>query len=267
MLSDQAFLRYSRQIMLPEVGEQGQVNLTQANVLIVGAGGLGSAAALYLAGAGVGQLVIADDDHLEASNLPRQVLYRETDVGLPKAEQAAAQLRALNPLVRVRAVNARLAAERLAMEVAQADVVLDCSDNLATRHAVNRACYATHTPLISGAAIQWQGQLMAFDFRHGHGPCYHCVFPLADQAQDTPQNCSTGGIIGPVVGNIGTLQALETLKLLTGAGEGSFSRLQHFDGLTLHWQSFHFTQDTSCPVCGPSVSKESNVDVDNYVKG
>ncbi|GHA43129.1 ThiF family adenylyltransferase [Photobacterium aphoticum] len=257
MISDQAFLRYSRQIMLPEIGEQGQTDLANAQVLIVGAGGLGSAAALYLAGAGVGQVVIADDDRLEVSNLPRQVLYREADIGQPKAVQAAAQLQALNPLVRVRAANARLAGERLALEVAQADVVLDCSDNLATRHAVSQACYRARKPLIAGAAIRWHGQLMAFDFRQGKGPCYHCLFPLPDASSSAgPQNCSTGGVAGPVVGNIGTLQALEALKVLTGAGSVAFSRLQNFDGLTLQWQSFHFTQDTSCPVCGPSVSQQ-----------
>lgn len=249
MLSDQDFLRYNRQIMLPQIGESGQERLAQSQVLLVGAGGLGSAAALYLAGAGIGQLVIADDDTVESSNLQRQVIYRDSDLGQSKAESAAKQALALNPHIRVRPVKARLAAQRLAMEVALADVVLDCSDNLATRHAVNQACFQAKTPLIAGAAIRWQGQLMAFDFRQGSGPCYHCLFPLSPEPPESPQNCSNAGIAGPVVGMIGTMQALETVKLLSGAGQVAFGRLQQFDGLSMAWQTFNLTQDTSCPVC------------------
>lgn len=250
MLSDQAFIRYNRQIMLPEIGESGQDALSQAQVLLVGAGGLGSAAALYLAGAGIGHLVIADDDQVDSSNLQRQVIYREADQGQSKAHAAAAQIRALNPMIRVRPVEARLAAQQLALEVSLANVVLDCSDNLETRHAVNQACFAAGKPLIAGAAIRWQGQLMAFDFRAGQGPCYHCLFPWRADAPQEPHNCSTSGIAGPVVGTIGTLQALETLKLLTGAGDVGFAILKQFDGLNMAWQSFRVAHDHRCPVCG-----------------
>ncbi|MGF1727468.1 HesA/MoeB/ThiF family protein [Photobacterium nomapromontoriensis] len=249
MLSDPAFLRYNRQIMLPQIGVQGQERLNEAKVLLVGAGGLGSAAMLYLAGAGIGHLVIADDDIVESSNLQRQVIYRDSDLGQSKAEQAAVQAQALNPLIRVRPVKARLAGERLAMEVALADVVLDCSDNLATRHAVNQVCFQAQTPLIAGAAIRWQGQLMAFDFREGIGPCYHCLFPLAGDTFEQPQNCSNAGIAGPVVGIMGTMQALEAIKFLSGAGQVAFGRLLQFDGLSMAWQTFNLAQDTSCPVC------------------
>lgn len=250
MLSDQEFLRYNRQVMLPEIGEQGQLKLNQAQVLLVGAGGLGSAAALYLAGAGVGNIVIADDDQVDSSNLQRQIIYRDEHQGISKAQAAAAQLRALNPHIRVRAVEARLAEQRLAMEVALADVVLDCSDNLATRHAINQACFQANKPLIAGAAIRWQGQLMPFDFRHGHGPCYHCLFPYQPDAPAPAMNCSNSGIAGPVVGMVGTLQALETIKCLTDAGQVSFAHLQQFDGLTMTWQRFAIAKDKHCPVCG-----------------
>ncbi|MGR5066651.1 HesA/MoeB/ThiF family protein [Photobacterium sp. DNB22_13_2] len=250
MLSDQEFLRYNRQIMLPQIGEAGQQSLANAQVLLVGAGGLGSAAALYLAGAGIGNLVIADDDTVDSSNLQRQVVYRDSDQGKAKAEMAAEQLQALNPYIRIRAVKARLADQRLAMEVSLADVVLDCSDNLETRYAVNQACFNAKTPLISGAAIRWQGQLMAFDFRQGKGPCYHCLFPRQAGAVDEPQNCSNSGIAGPVVGTVGNLQALETIKLLTSAGEVGFGSLRQFDGLTMGWQAFQLPTDRSCPVCG-----------------
>ncbi len=250
VLSDQAFMRYNRQIMLPEIGEHGQLLLGKAQVLLVGAGGLGSAAALYLAGAGVGNIIIADDDEVDSSNLQRQVIYRDIHQGQRKAQVAADQLKALNPHIRVRAVQARLADQRLAMEVAIADVVLDCSDNLETRHAVNQACLEANKVLISGAAIRWQGQLMAFDFRHGHGPCYHCLFPWQPESPQEPQNCSNAGIAGPVVGMMGMLEALEAIKLITGAGEVAFGALQQFDGLTLGWHRFNLAQDTQCPVCG-----------------
>ncbi|MGR5080454.1 HesA/MoeB/ThiF family protein [Photobacterium swingsii] len=250
MLSDQEFLRYNRQIMLPEIGENGQTRLANAKVLMVGAGGLGSSAALYLAGAGIGTLVIADDDEVDSSNLQRQIIYRDRHQGLSKAEMAAEQVRALNPHIRVRAVKARLADQRLTMEVELADVVLDCSDNLPTRHAVNQACFKARKILIAGAAIRWQGQLMVFDFRHGSGPCYHCLFPYDPEAKSPAMNCSNSGIAGPVVGVVGTLQALETIKVLTGAGQVGFATLQQFDGLTTTWQKFNVAQDKCCPVCG-----------------
>ncbi|PSV19032.1 molybdopterin-synthase adenylyltransferase MoeB [Photobacterium leiognathi subsp. mandapamensis] len=254
-LSDDAFIRYNRQIMLEEMGEQGQLELNNAKVLIVGAGGLGSAAAMYLAAAGVGLLVIADDDVVECSNLQRQVIYRETDVSLNKAQAACDQLLALNPLVRTRAVKAKLAGVQLAMEVQQADIVLDCSDNWATRYAVNQACYQHQTPLIAGASIGWQGQLLAFDFRQ-ISPCYQCVFPLSAEARPQDLNCRSNGVMGPVVATIGTLQALNAIKAIAGVGEVGFGLLQQFNGLTGKWQQVSIDTDSGCPVCGQQDQRE-----------
>lgn len=249
MLTDQEFLRYSRQIMLADIAELGQQKLIQAQILLVGAGGLGSAAALYLAGAGVGNMVIADDDVVESSNLQRQVIYRDADQGRSKAKMALEHLQALNPYIKIRAVQALLAGQRLAIEVALADIVLDCSDNLPTRHAVNQACVKAKKPLISGAAIRWQGQLMAFDNRSGIGPCYHCLFPNQPDATPESLSCSNTGIAGPVVGIMGTMQALETIKCITGAGSVAFAALQQFNGLTMAWQQFNIAADPQCPVC------------------
>ena len=257
MLSDQEFLRYNRQIMLPEIGEHGQARLANAHVLMVGAGGLGSSAALYLAGAGIGTLVIADDDEVDSSNLQRQIIYRDQHQGQSKAAMAAEQVRELNPHIRVRAVKARLADQRLAMEIELADVMLDCSDNLPTRHAVNQACFKASKILIAGAAIRWQGQLMPFDFRQGVGPCYHCLFPYDPAAKAPAMNCSNSGIAGPVVGIVGTLQALEAIKAITEAGQVGFSTLQQFDGLTMAWQKFNLAQDKCCPVCGAGVNNDN----------
>lgn len=253
-LSDAAFIRYNRQIMLEDMGEQGQLALNNAKVLIVGAGGLGSAA-MYLAAAGVGLLVIADDDVVECSNLQRQVIYRETDVSLNKAQAACDQLLALNPLVRTRAVKAKLAGVQLAMEVQLADIVLDCSDNWATRYAVNQACYQHQTPLIAGASIGWRGQLLAFDFRQ-ISPCYQCVFPLSAETPPQDQNCRSNGVMGPVVGTIGTLQALNAIKAIAGVGEVGFGLLQQFNGLTGKWQQVSIDAAPCCPVCGQQEQRE-----------
>ncbi|WP_434144377.1 HesA/MoeB/ThiF family protein [Photobacterium leiognathi] len=254
-LSDTAFIRYNRQIMLEDMGEQGQLELNNAKVLIVGAGGLGSAAAMYLAAAGVGLLVIADDDEVESSNLQRQVIYRETDVSLNKAQAACDQLLALNPLVRTRAVKAKLTGFQLVMEVQQADIVLDCSDNWVTRYAVNQACYQHQTPLIAGASIGWRGQLLAFDFRQT-SPCYQCVFPLSAETPPQDQNCRSNGVMGPVVGTIGTLQALNAIKAIAGVGEVGFGLLQQFNGLTGKWQQVSIDAAPCCPVCRQQDQRE-----------
>nr|WP_086938346.1 HesA/MoeB/ThiF family protein [Thaumasiovibrio occultus] len=252
MLNDQAFVRYNRQIRLPEIGETGQAALLNARVLLVGAGGLGSPAALYLAAAGVGNLVIADGDAVDSSNLQRQIIYRDVDQAKNKAQAAAAHLLELNPEIKVRVVASHLSDQRLSLEVSMADIVLDCSDNFATRYAVNAACLAHQKVLVSGAAIRWQGQLMSFDFRpspakSAQGPCYQCLFPAGQF--DEPQNCSTSGIAGPVVGVIGTMQALETIKIITGAGQPAFGKLKQFDGLTMEWQSFMVPANPACPEC------------------
>jgi molybdopterin/thiamine biosynthesis adenylyltransferase len=238
------FSRYSRQVVLREVGVHGQQLLRDSSVLIVGLGGLGSIAAPYLAGAGVGRLFLADRDRVERSNLQRQTLYRQADVGRPKTEAAVAQLAALNPDVELVACEGEGAWNA---RVAEADVVLDCTDNFPARDAINRACVAARKPLVSGAAIRFEGQLAVFDLRRG-GPCYRCLFPEVGAAAET---CEEAGILGPTVGTIGALQALAALKLLLGLGEGA-GRLQTWDALRGQWRSHKIAPDPECPVCGVS---------------
>lgn len=233
--------RYSRQIILPEIGVNGQQLLRDSCALVVGLGGLGSMAAAYLAGAGVGRLIVADRDRVEASNLQRQLLYRQADVGRAKTEAAAAQLAALNPQVQV-----ELRDEHgWPAAVAQADVVLDCTDNFPTRFAINRACVQARKPLVSGAAIRLEGQLAVFDLRRG-GPCYACLYP---DRGETQERCEDAGILGPVVGTIANLQALAALKLLLGFGEDS-GRLLNWDARRMAFRSHKMTRDPECPVCG-----------------
>ncbi len=252
-MNDQQFQRYQRQIMVPEVGEVGQQKLMASKILVVGCGGLGSAACLYLAAAGIGQLVVADGDCVESSNLQRQVIYRTSDIGLNKAQATAVQVKLLNPNCKVRAVQTFLAEEQLNLEVMLADVVLDCSDNFPTRQAVNRACHASGTTLVSGSAISWVGQLMSFDFKHQkNSACYRCVIP--QQNDQAGLKCSGSGVIGPVVGMLGNLQALEAIKYLTANERFQPAVLNLFDGQTLSWQKFNLAKDQECPVCGNSAS-------------
>ncbi|MPW29787.1 molybdopterin-synthase adenylyltransferase MoeB [Agarivorans sp. B2Z047] len=246
-LSDQEVLRYSRHLLLKDVGEAGQLKLKSAQVLLVGMGGLGAPAALYLAAAGVGKLVLADFDEVDSSNLQRQVLYREDDIKQPKVVAAKQHLQALNSNIQVRTVNRKMDEMLLAMEVAQADVVLDCSDNIATRYAVNQACVKAKVPLVSGAAVAFDGQLMVFDFRQAEQGCYHCLFPNASEQQ---LNCSNAGILGPVVGTIGSLQALETIKLIAGTPSAQRGRFSSFDAHSLEWFHLKVNADANCPVCG-----------------
>lgn len=244
-LSDAQFDRYGRQIMLADWGEEGQLRLANAKVLIIGCGGLGTAAGLYLAGAGVGQLILADDNAVARSNLPRQLAYRETDLGSNKSQALAVQLKAINHHIRCRAVKRRLEGAALLLEVSLADMVLDCSDNMATRQAVNAACVEHRKPLVAGAAIGWQGQLMTFDFRHSLTPCYHCLFPTLSEPQ--PRNCQSAGVAGPVVGAIGNLQALEAIKCLLGAKfDASFYQ---FDGHSVSLTKMAVPYDPGCAVC------------------
>lgn len=247
-MNDQQFQRYQRQIMVPEVGESGQDKLLVSKVLLIGCGGLGSAAALYLAGAGVGSMVVADGDIVESSNLQRQIIYRETDLGKNKASATSEQLKQLNPHIKVRSVQTFLEASQLNLEVMMADVVLDCSDNFPTRQAINKACHSAKTPLISGSAIGWVGQLMTFDFSHSLTPCYRCAVPY--QENSAGLKCSESGVIGPVVGMVGNLQAIEAIKLITGNGSLKPSTFNLFDGQTLSWQRFNIARDVACPVCG-----------------
>lgn len=252
MLNDQEFLRYSRQLLLEDIGPAGQEQLKQASVLIVGLGGLGSPAALYLAAAGVGTLLLADDDRLHLTNLQRQVLYRTADIPQGKAELAQQHLQALNPYVESIALDARLAGQVLHDAVARATLVLDCSDNMATRHAVNAACIATATPLISGSAVGFSGQLLVLEPPFANG-CYACLYPEQEEPQ---RNCRTAGVLGPVVGVIGTLQALEAIKLLAGMPSALSGKLRLFDGRQQSWSTLQLSRDQDCPCCGEAIHED-----------
>ncbi|MCI4233808.1 HesA/MoeB/ThiF family protein [Dickeya dianthicola] len=246
MLDDQAFMRYSRQLLLEDIAQEGQQRLANARVLLVGLGGLGSPAALYLAAAGVGTLLLADHDTLHISNLQRQILYRSADLARPKAVLARHALEAVNPLVKTVALTTRLEGESLEKAVAQADLVLDCCDNMATRHAVNAACVAAQKPLISASAVGFSGQLLVLTPPYPHG-CYACLYPDASEPQ---RNCRTAGVLGPVVGVMGTLQALEAIKLLCGLPSPLDGKLRLFDARQQQWTTLQLTRSLACPVCG-----------------
>ncbi|WP_263224857.1 molybdopterin-synthase adenylyltransferase MoeB [Pseudomonas alabamensis] len=247
MLSDQALLRYSRQILLPQVDIEGQLRLQRSRVLIVGLGGLGSPVALYLAGAGVGELHLADFDEVDVTNLQRQILHDTVSVGASKVDSALQRLSALNPEVRLVAHRQALDDEALVEAVGAVDLVLDCSDNFATREAVNRACVRQEKPLVSGAAIRLEGQLTVFDTRQAHSPCYHCLYGHGSEAELT---CSEAGVLGPLVGLVGSLQALEALKVLAGFGETLVGRLLLIDALGTRLRELRVKRDPACAVCG-----------------
>ncbi len=246
MLNDNEFMRYSRQLLLEDVGMEGQEKIRAAKVLIVGLGGLGSPAALYLAAAGVGTLFLADDDTLHVSNLQRQILYRTADIDSPKAKTAQRELGKLNPLCQTEVFTERLDEENLQAIVAQADLVLDCSDNMATRHAVNKVCVRARKPLISGSAVGFSGQLLVIEAPYAQG-CYRCLYP---DLETPTRNCRTAGVLGPVVGVIGTLQALEAIKLLAGASSPLSGKLRLFDGKQQSWRTLQLAKSADCPVCG-----------------
>ena len=246
-MNDAQLLRYSRQILLPQVEVSGQEQLLAARVMIIGAGGLGSPAAMYLAAAGVGELVIVDDDVVELSNLQRQLLHHDVDIGRNKAASACDALHTINPDIHVTPLGQRLQGETLAAEVHKADVVLDCSDNFDTRFAVNAACVRQRIPLVSGAAVRLQGQVAVFDTRDESSPCYSCLYKPGGPEEET---CAATGVLSPVVGIIGSLQALEALKLILSMGDTLAGRLLVFDGLTQEWRSLRLQRDPACPVCG-----------------
>lgn len=247
MLSDQALLRYSRQILLSQVDIEGQLRLQRSRVLIVGLGGLGSPVALYLAGAGVGELHLADFDEVDVTNLQRQILHDTVSVGASKVDSALQRLSALNPEVRLVAHRQALDDEALVEAVGAVDLVLDCSDNFATREAVNRACVRQEKPLVSGAAIRLEGQLTVFDTRQAHSPCYHCLYGHGSEAELT---CSEAGVLGPLVGLVGSLQALEALKVLAGFGETLVGRLLLIDALGTRLRELRVKRDPACAICG-----------------
>ncbi len=246
-MNDDQLLRYSRHILLPQIGVEGQQRLLGARALVIGAGGLGSPVALYLASAGVGTLTICDGDDVDLTNLQRQIVHRTESIGRKKVDSARATLAAINSSVRVEAIPERVAGQRLDALVAQADVVLDASDNFATRHAVNRACVAHRKPLVSGAGVRFDGQVSVFDLRDGASPCYACLFPEAGESEDMP--CAVMGVFAPVVGIIGSVQAAEALKLLCGAGEALTGRLLLLDALAMTWRSIRVKRDPACGVC------------------
>jgi len=246
-VNDDQLLRYSRHILLSEIDIEGQEKLLAAKVLVIGAGGLGSPAALYLASAGVGTLVIADGDTVDATNLQRQILHRESTVGLSKVASAVQALAEINPTCRVTPLAERLSGEALEAQIAEADVVLDCCDNFATRHAVNRACVKFGKPLVSGAAIKFDGQISVFDPRLSNAPCYHCLFPEAEDVEEL--RCAITGVFAPLTGIIGAMQAAEALKLLIGCGKSLAGRLLLLDGLSMEWREIRVPKDPACPVC------------------
>ena len=245
-MNDAQLLRYSRQIMLTQVDIDGQERLLAARALIIGAGGLGSPAAMYLAAAGVGHIAIADPDSVELSNLQRQLLHHDRDIGRNKVDSAEDTLKLVNPDIRVSTIAAALQDEALDEEVRQADVALDCSDNFATRFAVNRACVKHRTPLVSGAAIRMEGQVAVFDSSRENSPCYHCLYK---EGEETDQTCTGNGVLSPLVGIIGSLQALEALKAIVPMGETLAGRLVVFDGFTHEWRTLTLKQDPDCAVC------------------
>jgi len=248
MLSDRERRRYSRHILLPDIDEGGQQKLLQSTALIVGLGGLGSPAALYLAAAGIGKLLIADGDELEISNLQRQVLFNTESAGENKADLAAERLSQLNPDIDIEAIDERLDGEDLAHYVAEATLVLDCCDNLSTRRQVNRACKQSGVPLVTAAAIRWEGHLSVFDFRDPSQPCYECLYPAS--GKEPVLNCSTSGVAGPMLGILGAAQALEAIKILLDMPSDTRSSLQIFDGRSFRWQRFKISKSSDCPTCG-----------------
>ncbi|MBI5936958.1 MAG: HesA/MoeB/ThiF family protein [Betaproteobacteria bacterium] len=247
-MNDNQLLRYSRHILLNEIGVDGQERLLAGHALIVGAGGLGSPAALYLAAAGVGRITLADADHVELTNLQRQIAHDLSSLNENKAASAARRMQAMNPDVRVEALAEKLAGERLSELVAQADVVLDCCDNFATRHAINRACVAHKKPLVSGAAVRFDGQVSVFDLRDGEAPCYACLFP--EHAEESEMRCAEFGVFAPLVGVVGAMQAAEALKVLMGIGQTLKGRLQLYNALDAEWRTIKLKKDEKCGVCG-----------------
>lgn len=246
-MDDAQLMRYARHVLLDEFGIEGQDRLLAARVLVVGVGGLGSPAAAYLAAAGVGCLILADDDVVELSNLQRQILHTTGRLGLAKAESGRQALSAINPDIQIQTRIERLEGASLSDLVAGVDLVLDCCDNFATRHAINRACVSHRKPLVSGAAIKFSGQISVYDLRRDEAPCYHCLFPEADDLEEL--RCATTGVLGPLVGMVGSVQATEAIKLLAGFGEPLVGRLLCVDALSMQWNTVRFRRDPDCPVC------------------
>lgn len=248
-MEDQQLLRYQRHIMLPECGIEGQEKLTAAHVAIIGLGGLGSPAALYLAAAGVGKLTLVDFDQVELSNLQRQILHNTEALGKNKTQSAQTALSKINPDISLHCVDTKIDDSTLSDIINDCDVVIDATDNFASRYAINRCCKKNKTPLVSGAAIRMEGQISVFDFRDPNSPCYSCLYPATGDINEE-QLCSENGILGPVVGTIGCLQATEAIKLITGIGQLLTGTLLLFDAARMEWRRMNFKRDPRCPVCG-----------------
>ena len=246
-MNDNQLLRYSRHILLPQVDYVGQEKITQSHALIVGAGGLGAPVALYLAASGVGELTICDFDNVDLTNLQRQVIHTTNAIGFNKAISAQQTIHQINPEVVVHAIPKRCTEAEMTALAAKADVIIDCSDNFATRYALNRICFRLKKPLVSGAAVRFEGQVSVYDFRHPETPCYHCLFP--DGGEDQELRCADNGVFSPLVGMIGTTQAAEALKLLIGIGETLCGRLLLLDALSMEWREIKLKKDPNCNVC------------------
>ncbi len=246
-MNDEQLLRYSRQIMLPEFDVAGQEALLDASALVIGLGGLGSPAALYLAAAGIGALTLVDHDTVDLSNLQRQIIHDHDSLHRAKVESAALRINAINPDTRVHTVAAKLDADELAAAVAAADVVLDGTDNFAARYAINGACVAAAKPLVSGAAIRMEGQVAVFDSRQEDSPCYQCLY--AD-ASDVALNCAENGVAAPLVGIIGSVQAMEAIKVITGVGEPLVGHVLYLDAKRMDWRKLKLNRNPHCPTCG-----------------
>ena len=245
-MDDRQLLQFGRQILLPQIGIDGQQRLLNSHVLIVGMGGLGSPIALYLAAAGIGRLTLADHDKVELSNLQRQIIHSMDDLGTLKTESAQRSITKINPSCTVELLNQAVTKESLDRILDSVDLVVDGCDNFPTRFAINEACVEIGIPLVSGAAVRWEGQITVFSGQKGDG-CYRCLYGEEGEDEDT---CSTTGVAAPVVGIIGSMQAMEALKILSGAGDPLFNRLQVYDGLSASWRSIKLRADPACPVCG-----------------
>jgi len=258
-MNDNQLLRYSRHILLPEIGIDGQEKLLGAHALLIGAGGLGAPVSLYLAASGVGRITICDHDAVDLTNLQRQIVHVTESIGRKKVDSARAALARINPEVSIEAIAERVAGPRLEQLVQSADVVIDATDNFATRHAINRACVKFAKPLVSGAGVRFDGQIAVFDLRRQDSPCYHCLFPESGDVEE--MRCAVMGVFAPLVGIIGSMQAAETLKLLMGIGRDLTGRLLLLDALTMEWRSVRLKKDPQCAVCsgGDTAQRDSAV--------
>jgi adenylyltransferase/sulfurtransferase len=247
-MNDQQLLRYSRQILLPQFGIEGQQKLLDAHVLIIGLGGLGSPVAMYLAAAGIGTLTLVDDDKVDLSNLQRQIIHTMDNLHQHKVESAKQALLKLNPEIKIHCINHKLDDDELLQQVGNVDVVVDATDNFPSRFAINRACVRQKKPLVSGAAIRLEGQVSIFDMRNDASPCYRCLY---DEAGGVAETCSENGVLSPMVGIIGSIQAMETIKLIAGIGETLTGKLLITDSMHQEWRSMKLRKDPACPVCSP----------------